>query len=444
MSILAGQSVLDNLPQAELSVALEQFLAPLQAKLPDKRLQKVASTGVQSLIAAQSPVITQMARLGDRRESSTHAASQRLYRFLDNQRLSANLIFEGLYQIGQQAVAREHPDYLVIAVDPVNFEKPYTKKLEGVSTVHKATPPDLAGQARLTKGYPAITASVVNTKVPVTTYANWFSYQLDFISQNWEIEQALRNSQRLFPGQRLRFGADSGFDDQKIFEWFKASKAEFVIRVSHLERKIEVYNPRLARWESERLADLVKTLPWQAYWLVEFKHAGITRLAKLGVGWFKIRLPGREQALWVLVAEEVAGQAEGRQLVLITNVALPNAKVAQQVYEDWRLRSRIEHGYRFDQEQGLDVENIQVRSLEKMRRLFGLVLAAAQFVFYLLDSWPAKAVKWIRELGGKLGLKTDREGPYIFLQGLVALYQTFLTVSFALIEPFPKAAFFSP
>jgi len=85
-------------------------------------------------------------------------------------------------------VALENPEYLVVAVDPVNFEKPYAKAIEGVSVVHKATPPDLDGHARLTHGYPAITATTVNTKVPVTSYANWFPYKTaDFISQNKEI-----------------------------------------------------------------------------------------------------------------------------------------------------------------------------------------------------------------------------------------------------------------
>ena len=34
----------------------------------------------------------------------------------------------------------------------------------------------------------------------------------------------------------------------------------------------------------------------------------------------------------------------------------------------------IEHGYRFDQEQGLDVEDIRVQTMQRMRRLFALVL----------------------------------------------------------------------
>jgi hypothetical protein len=62
---------------------------------------------------------------------------------------------------------------------------------------------------------------------------------------------------------------------------------------------------------------------------------------------------------------------------------------AQELYHDWRLRGRTEHGYRFDQEQGLDVEAIRVHTLERMHRLFVLFLLAAQFVFHLDQHWPS-------------------------------------------------------
>jgi hypothetical protein len=55
-----------------------------------------------------------------------------------------------------------------------------------------------------------------------------------------------------------------------------------------------------------------------------------------------------------------------RQLVLITNIPLERIAIVQQMYNDWRRRSRIEHSYRFDQEQGLDVEDMLVRALERM------------------------------------------------------------------------------
>ncbi len=50
---------------------------------------------------------------------------------------------EGPYSIAPDTVARYAPSHLVVAVDPVNFEKPYTHQPEGVSTVMKSTLPAL-------------------------------------------------------------------------------------------------------------------------------------------------------------------------------------------------------------------------------------------------------------------------------------------------------------
>jgi hypothetical protein len=167
-----------------------------------------------------------------------------------------------------------------------------------------------------------------------------------------------------------------------------------VIRASHLERMVEIYNPHRREWERAHLQELVDTVPFEAEWLVEFKHSGAARQATIQIGWLRVRLPESERDLWVLVAYEAATEeAKERTLVLLTNVPIENVEGAQSVYSDWRLRSRIEHGYRFDQEQGLDVEDMRVQTVERMRRLFALVLVAAQFVFYLMDRWPPVAVQ---------------------------------------------------
>jgi hypothetical protein len=365
--------------------------------------------------------------------------AKRMYRFLDNQRVKTESVYQGLYEIGQPVVERENPEYLVVAVDLVNFEKPYAKAIEGVSIVHKATPPGLDGKARLAHGYPAITATVVNTKVPVTSYANWFSYQTtDFISQNKEIERAFETTHRLYPHYRIRFVGDSGLDDQKMLAQVENLKQEFVFRISHLERIVEVYNQRLDRWETETLKDLVEVVPYQVTFQVLFTHAGQTHLDTVQFGWFMVRIPGTTHPLWILVADDITLH---RQLVLITNIPLVSVRMAQMVYNDWRLRTRIEHGYRFDQEQGLDVEDMRLHSLDRMRRLFALVLLAAQIVFVIADHGPPKAVLWLRQLGGKLGLSGDRDGPYWLLQGIASVITTAMTLSFVFLHPFPAGEF---
>jgi hypothetical protein len=70
-----------------------------------------------------------------------------------------------------------------------------------------------------------------------------------------------------------------------------------------------------------------------------------------------------------------------------------------------------------------------------------LVLAAAHFVFHVMQPWPPAAVTWLRLLGGKLGLQNDRDGPYILLRGLQAVWQTVATLTLLALEPFPHHAF---
>ena len=429
------ETILAKLPIEKLKETIKAHVQPLTRLLPDKRLGEVVECIILGILGGQTPVITEMARTNSKAEGETWPIAKRIYRFMYNRRVKTETLYQGLYEIGQEMVERESPEYLVVAVDPVNFEKPYAEAIEGVSIVHKATPPGLDGKARLAHGYPAITATVVNTKVPVTTYANWFSYQTaDFISQNKEIEQAFETTHRLYPQHKVRFVGDAGLDDQKMFVQVQNLKQEFVFRVSHLERIVEVYNQRLDRWETEALKDLVGVVPYQATFQVLFTHAGQTHLDTVHFGWFKIRIPGSTQPLWILVADD---QTLNRQLVLITNVPLLTVPIVQQVYNDWRLRTRIEHGYRFDQEQGLDVEDMRVHTVDRMRRLFALVLLAAQLVFVIAEHWPPKAVLWLRQLGGKLGLSCDRDGPYWLLHGMAAVITTAMSLSFAFLHPFP-------
>ena len=186
------------------------------------------------------------------------------------------------------------PSHLVVALDPVNFEKPYTSELEDVCTVMKSTPPGERGAKRLTSGYPAITATVVNLQEPVITYANWFSYQSqDFVSENQEIYQAIRTTRALFPLAKLRFVGDAGLDDQV--------KGGFIIRACH-NRNVEVYNDRLDRWEEESLNDLVATVPLPMTLQVSFTRARKVRVVEMALGWFKMRIPRHNKCcgFWLL------------------------------------------------------------------------------------------------------------------------------------------------
>jgi hypothetical protein len=435
MPTIAQANRIAKLPVTELNDSLQAFLEPVTRLLPDARLGAVAELITRGMVTSQSPIVTQIARGAGHLDETIWPTCQRAYRFLGNQRFSYRTLRKGMYRLGQAAVAAQAPRYLVVAVDPVNFEKPYTHALEGVSTVMKSTPPSLTGEKRLTRGYPALTATVVNLRQPVVTYANWFSYvTADFLSQNREIERALRMTRALFPREKLRFVGDSGLDDQKVFGQVERLQAEFIFRAAQ-ERRVEVFNARLKRWESELLFDLVASVPFEFEQEVLFTHARRQRWARIRFGWFEVRLPETLQTLWVLVAHDVERQHD---LILLTNIPLSDARLVRQVYGDWRQRSVIEHGYRFDQEEGLDVEDMRVETLERMRRLFILVLLAAQFICAIGRTWAPVAVLWLRQLGGKLGLRRDRDGLYVLMRGISAVWQTAATLAFLANHPFPR------
>ncbi len=434
MSTIAQKELLAKIPVVQLEAEIEKFVEPVTKRLPEKRLKKVISLAVRGISGAQSPVITQMARALERSKDGVWALSKRFYGLLGNQRLSSRLLLKGLDAIAQRQVSQERPETLVVAIDPVNFEKPYTQKLPGVSTVHKSTPPALDGQARRTYGYPAITATVTNLTVPVITYANWFSYTLDFVSQNWEIERAMRTTHALFPHLPVCLVGDSGLDDQKFFRLvMRLPHTHCIFRAQH-NRHIEVYHERLDRWEPDRLFDLAACAHLPVTFQTTFTHARNERLVTVHLGWLRVRFADLPQPMWMLIARRSADEAE---LVLLTTLPITDALEARLAYDQWRQRPRIEHTYRFDQEQGLDVEDMRVQSLEAMRRLFVLVLLTALFVAYLAATWPQSALCWLRSLGGKLGLKTDLDGLYLLLAGISLVFTTAATLSFAWTHPFP-------
>jgi hypothetical protein len=435
MNKIQRNGTIDKLPVAEIQATLHAFMEPVLMQMPEKRLQTVVELAVQGILGGQSPLVTQMARGVMREEETIRPMARRLYRLIWNGRFSHRDLLKGLYGIAQRSVAADEPSQLIVALDPVNFEKPYAQRLEGLSTVMKSTPPGERGQKRLTSGYPAMTATVVNLAVPVVTYANWFSYtNQEFISENREIYRAIRTTKALFPQAELRFVADAGLDDKKIFGWIALADAGFIIRACH-NRNVEVYNDRLDRWEEEALKDLVATVPLPLKLQAAFTHARKVRVVEMGLGWLQIRLPETQQVLWVLVAHS---RDKNRDLVLITNVPIRTAKDAETVYSQWRHRPQIEHTYRFDQEDGLDVEKLCVRTLERMRRIFVLLLIAALFVYHTAHSWPQHMLLWLRRLGGQLGLPTDLNGPYVLLAGIRAVLITAATLSFAHHHPFPR------
>ncbi|RME58426.1 hypothetical protein D6779_06485, partial [Candidatus Parcubacteria bacterium] len=422
---------------------LKDFLQPFTRIFPDQRLKRNGEALIQGLIVSQSAHITKAMWTGSEPSGGAWAQAKRGYRLLHNARVTVWRWTKSLYRLAQRTVSEEGADRLVVAIDPVQFEKPYARRIEGVSQVHKSTPPNLKGQARVTWGYPAITATVVNLSRPATTYAHWFSYRAEnFVSQNREIQRAVRMTHALFPDKALCFVMDATGDDCKFFEWVLAAKATFIVRVGHPERRVDVWNERLKRWESTTVEELMGVVIWRGTFWVEVHRKGKTWRKKVRLGWYRIRLPENGQELFLIVVNNVTKpkeeeEEEERLFGLLTNRQVLDLEDAQAVYQDWRLRHRIEDGYRFEQEAGLDIEQVMVHSLEGMQRMFVAALWAMHFIAHILTSWPAEVLVWLQWLGGQIPPTRQRSGLYRLLWGLGRLWLTVSTLRLLSYRPLP-------
>jgi len=133
---------------------LTSFLQPLWALYPDKRLQRTAVAMVKALITAQTPHISKAMRIGREGEATAWTLSKRGYRSIHTKRVTTWKLTKSLYRMAQRTVREEGAERLVVAIDPVQFEKPYARRIEGVSRVHKSRPPDVRGRPGLRGGIP--------------------------------------------------------------------------------------------------------------------------------------------------------------------------------------------------------------------------------------------------------------------------------------------------
>lgn len=196
------------------------------------------------------------------------------------------------------------PKQVIVALDMVNFEQPYAEQAEGISRVHKATPLGPDGKARLTSGFPTVMCEIVNLTQPAIPYAHFFSYTTpDFLSQNLEVQQAIREVVAVLNGYALCFVTDSEWDDQAMFAYLEGQvDTTFIIRAKP-NRRLQVYNERLDRWEDEYLWDLRNSMAGQVCCNTFFHHAGQTRVGRSTLDWIQARFTSDAPTYWAVIIE---------------------------------------------------------------------------------------------------------------------------------------------
>lgn len=436
--------------------AIDSFLAPYTAVLPDARLREALRLLVPGMLAARSPHLTKAAAHAPNWSGSTWALTKRFYTLVHTKQFFHQDWLQVLYdQAVGQVNALAPSRRLLVAIDPVNWEKAYARKIEGICQVLKKTPPGLPpnskpkrkNEGRITWGYPNIAALALNTPQPALLYHRLFSYvTADFDSQPKEWMLAMRHLRQLLPDRKITMVADAEADDQKLWREAQDNDLELIVRAP-AKRNIEVYQPRQRCWQEKELQAWSESRPGRAKGIHAFTHAGRTVPVRVTLDWFHFRLPDGSLEAWAVVARtEPIGKQDlegfwlfSTPLVLVCiNRPIRRAKDAWKAYRDWAQRGKIEPFYRFQQEDGLDVEVILMHKLERFRRMLLVTLMAAFFVIELEQLWSPVLIQWIRAVASSVvGTAMDRGGRYLVLRGLQRVLDSRALLGLIRIRPPP-------
>lgn len=395
---------------------LREYLRSYEkAVFPDRRLYRCFVQAVKGIIAARVPIVTRIAAavIQSRDPKRTFHVAKRYYRWLENPRFDHRDVLKPAYAQTRELFQHEPGDYTLVLLDFTNLEKPYGYKFEALSTL-KASGLRTGPRCRRGKvpGYNQLVGLAVGKEKVGLTFAKTISYRTaDFVSLNRDIFRAIRYSHEILAGRKLRFICDRGFDDEKTFAFVTALDEEFVIRLYH-NRSLRMQQG--TGWKEQSLEEVVRNIPRPIRFEAWFKKGGRWRKSLVTLGYRQVWLPDHEQPYW-LVVSEVYGI--GQQWVLLTNVPITSAEQAKEIWYNYRRRWTVESTFRFLQREGLRWEDFKVLGLEPIRRLINVVLIAALFLLnnHLFVDENARQI--LLTLGGKQGLKSEKDGPYLVLRG---------------------------
>ena len=406
---------------------LLDYLESFRGALPDKRLYRRIAQAVKGVIGAGAPIITRIAAAVIQSEDPrrTFYVSKRYYRLLRNPRFDHQQLLKPIYAHTRELLPEKQSDYVLVVLDFSNLEKPYGYRFEDLSTL-KASGLRVGPRCRHGKvpGYNQLMALALGAKSVGLVFAKTISYLTDdFVSLNREIFRAIRYARAILTGHKLRFVCDRGFDDEKTFAFVTSLDEEFVIRLYH-DRTVLVDKGE-ARFERP-LKEVADEIPCPIRFDAWFKRGGRWRKSLVTLGFAQVWLPDHERP-YSLVVSHVHGVDQ--HWMLLTNVPITNVDQAREIWLNYRRRWRIETTFRFLQRDGLRWEDFRVLDFQAIRRLITLVLIAALFLLNIRLFLDEASLRLLLILGGKQGLKSERDGPYLALRGLQKVIGCFATLA---------------
>jgi len=361
-----------------ISSNLHNFLKKIGNNLsvPDKKFMRDSLIG---LLRCGKPIVCQMARHLPNQRTKFLSRLDRLEAHLVKDSDFDNKVETALPQVWLGFVKDDTP----IILDLSDIAKPLAKKMDYLAKVRDGSTGELVNGYWLVELYASL-----SRKNPVPVLLEPFSHEEPYSpGQNPVVLNAVHKIFE-FTDNRGVLVVDRGFDGWVMFEDWLDNKYRFVARLvgnRHLLCSLGGSEQSEAGQRvpirAQQLAEQTPT-PHRFHKLI--KRHGKPALRITQIGWVKVRLPGRDEDL-TLVVSRLAGN--DKPMMLLTNLPVENLADAKRVLRFYIRRWECEEGIRFLKSQ-VSLEKIRTFRWSAIRRLVLLAVLVMIYLGWLVEAHP--------------------------------------------------------
>jgi len=356
-----------------VSSNLHSFLKKIGKNLsvPDKKFLRDSTIG---LIRCGKPIVCQMARhLPNQRTKFLSRLDRLEAHFVKNSNFD-NKIKAALPQVWLPFVKDDTP----IILDLSDIAKPLAKKMDYLATVRDGSTGKLVNGYWLVELYASL-----SRKNPVPVLLEAFSHQQPYSpGQNPVVLKAVHKIFEL-TGNRGVLVVDRGFDAGIMFKDWLDNKYRFVARLVGNRHLLRFYSDS-GQWLPIRAQQLADQTPTGHRFHKLIKRRGKPAIRITQIGWVKVRLPGRDEDL-TLVVSRLAGS--DKPMMLLINLPVENLADAKRVLRFYIRRWECEEGIRFLKSQ-VSLEKIRTFRWSAICRLVLLAVLVMIYLGWLVEEHP--------------------------------------------------------
>jgi hypothetical protein len=376
-----------------ISANLHDFLHIINPDLTRPQ-KKFLRDGLVGLLRVGHPVVCRMARKLPQRRTKFLSRLDRLEGNLNRLGNFDGKIKVALPDIWLPLIRDETP----IILDLSDIAKPLAKKMDYLATVRDGSTGKLVNGYWLVELYAS-----VSRKNPVPILLEPFSHEQPFCrGQNPIIIDAVQQIFELTEKRGVLI-IDRGGDARTLLGDWLDHEYRFVVRLRG-DRDLMRYYKALGgladtlemqdrgvwvRVNARHLAETIPT-PHRAWRVVKRRGKPMLRFSQ--VGWVKVRLPGRDEILTMVVA-----RAPGHDVpfMLLTSLSVQSADDARSVLQYYARRWECEEGIRFLKSE-VNLEQIRTFNWTAICRLVLLAVLVMIYLTWLLERHPNLAARLIR------------------------------------------------